>query len=178
MPVTLKECFHDRPKKWRPLVYCWRGGLRSGSFVTWLRFVGWQAAQLEGGYKTWRRHTLQRLSELPSQLQFKVVCGATGSGKTKLLDALASEGAQVLDLEALASHRGSVLGALPDQPQPAQKWFESSLLQKLESFSTERPVFVEAESRKIGSIYIPEHLIERMRQSPCPCAGNRQRSQN
>lgn len=163
----LQERFEDRPKKWRPLVYCWRGGLRSGSFVTWLRFVGWQACQLEGGYKSWRRHVVARLAELPAQLSFRVICGATGSGKTRLLDALATQGAQVLDLEALAAHRGSVLGALPDRKQPAQKWFESCLLQGLTSFDPRRPVYVEAESRKIGSIFVPEALIETMRASPC-----------
>lgn len=163
----LKERFADRPKQWKPLVYCWRGGLRSGSFVTWLRFVGWQAAQLEGGYKTWRSHVLRRLDEIPKQLNFRVICGPTGSGKTKLLDALATQGAQVLDLETLAAHRGSVLGALPDQAQPTQKWFDSKLLTQLETFHLERPVFIEAESRKIGAIFLPTTLLEAMRAAPC-----------
>ncbi|MCX9156588.1 tRNA 2-selenouridine(34) synthase MnmH [Niveibacterium sp. 24ML] len=159
--------FQDQPKDWRPLLYCWRGGQRSGSFTTWMRMIGWDACQLEGGYKTYRRHVIDQIAALPPTLRFVVVCGATGSGKTRLLDALAAAGAQVLDLEGLARHKGSVLGRLPGIAQPPQKSFETALHEKLAGYSPERPVFVEAESRKIGSIQIPEALIERIRQSEC-----------
>ncbi|PTD98093.1 tRNA 2-selenouridine(34) synthase MnmH [Pseudothauera lacus] len=157
----------DKPKSWRPLVYCWRGGQRSGAFVTWLRMVGWDAHQLEGGYKNWRRMVVQELETLPRGLSWRVVAGPTGSAKTAVLAALARRGAQVLDLEGLAAHRGSVLGSLPGRPQPTQKSFETALFTRLRSFDAGRPVYVEAESRKIGLIHLPAALIERMRASPC-----------
>ncbi|MBD5805459.1 tRNA 2-selenouridine synthase [Azoarcus sp. Aa7] len=163
----LHERFQDKPKDWRPLVYCWRGGQRSGSFVTWLRLIGWDACQLEGGYKNWRRMVVTELETLPQRFDLRVVCGATGSGKTRVLEQLAALGAQVLDLEDLAAHKGSVLGALPDRPQPTQKSFETRLYEKLHGFDPARPVFVEAESRKIGRIHLPEGLIAHMRASPC-----------
>lgn len=163
----LKITLGNRPKNWRPLVYCWRGGMRSGSFVTWMRLIGWQACQLEGGYKSWRHHVLEQKDSLPVQFDFRVVCGATGSGKTALLEALADQGAQVLDLERLAAHRGSALGALPGTSQPAQKWFDTSIVSTLAAFDRTRPVFVEAESRKVGSLSLPEALVEAMRTATC-----------
>lgn len=157
----------DKPKNWQPLVYCWRGGMRSRAFVTWLRMVGWDAHQLEGGYKAWRRMVVAALEGLPAALRFRVVCGPTGSAKTRVLEALAARGAQVLDLEALAAHRGSVLGALPGRPQPTQKSFETALFSALRRFDPQRPVYVEAESRKIGTLHVPEALIMKVRASPC-----------
>ncbi len=159
--------FQDKPRNWRPLVYCWRGGQRSGSFVTWLRMVGWDACQLVGGYKTYRRLVLDELETRPAQLDLRIICGPTGSAKTRVLDALAAQGAQVLDLEGLVAHKGSVLGALPDTPQPTQKAFETQLHRCLMAFDPARPVFVEAESRKIGRLHIPTELIEHMRNSAC-----------
>ena len=132
-----------------------------------LRQIGWQACALEGGYKSWRRHAVAELSELPRRFTFRVVTGATGSGKSRLLEALAAQGAQVLDLEALAAHKGSVLGGLPDEAQPSQKMFESRLLAVLQGLTFIEPVFVEAESRKIGRLQLPDALLETMRASPC-----------
>ncbi|HQR59522.1 MAG TPA: tRNA 2-selenouridine(34) synthase MnmH, partial [Azonexus sp.] len=152
---------------WKPLIYCWRGGNRSGSMTTVFRAIGWKASQLEGGYKTWRSHVVAQLEHLPQSFAFQVICGATGSGKTRILQALAARGEQVLDLETLASHKGSVLGVLPGQPQPSQKWFETLLLLELERFDPARPVFVEAESRKIGRLHVPDALIERIRDGEC-----------
>lgn len=163
----LGQTLQDRPKNWRPLLYCWRGGMRSSSFVTWMRLVGWQACQLEGGYKSWRHHVIERLSNLPRLFDFRVVCGATGSGKTALLAELARRGQQVLDLEGLARHKGSVLGGLPDQPQPAQKGFETSIIEALGACSPARPVYVEAESRKIGALNVPAPLVQAMREASC-----------
>ncbi|ATE59849.1 tRNA 2-selenouridine(34) synthase MnmH [Thauera sinica] len=157
----------DKPRNWRPLIYCWRGGQRSGSFATWLRMVGWDACQLEGGYKAFRHHVIAEFERLAPVLPFRVVCGPTGSGKTRLLEALARQGAQVLDLEDLAAHKGSVLGALPDRMQPSQKAFETAICMKLQRFGSERPIFVEAESRKIGRLFVPEALILAMRRAPC-----------
>lgn len=163
----LKERFLDRPKTWRPLIYCWRGGDRSGSMSTIFRAIGWSAGQLEGGYKSWRSHVIAQLSELPARYRFIVLCGATGNAKTRILQALGELGTQILDLETLASHKGSVLGILPDQPQPSQKGFETALLAALSSLDPQRPVFVEAESRKIGNLHVPEALIERIRLGAC-----------
>jgi tRNA 2-selenouridine synthase len=151
----LEKEFEGKPKDWQPLVYCWRGGMRSGAMVHILRQVGWSAAQLHGGYQAFRRHVVVELERLSPQFHYKVLCGKTGSGKTRLLEALDSMNAQVLDLEKLAEHRGSVLGAIPDQTQPSQKRFETLLWQKLQSFDPKKPVFVEAESRKIGSVCLP-----------------------
>ena len=122
---------------------------------------------MAGGYKTYRRHVIGELEALPSPLQFRVVCGATGSGKSRLLHALQAQGAQVLDMEELAQHRGSLLGNLPDQTQPAQKMFETRLWDALRRFDAQHPVFVEAESRKIGVLSIPTTLLERVRQAEC-----------
>jgi tRNA 2-selenouridine synthase len=163
----LRERFLDRPKQWKPLIYCWRGGDRSGSMTTIFRAIGWPAGQLDGGYKAWRTHVIARLQELPAKLQFKVIAGATGSAKTRVLQAIAALGEQVLDLESLASHKGSVLGVLPDEPQPSQKAFETALMLALQSLDPERPIYVEAESRKIGNLHVPEALIGRVRDGDC-----------
>ena len=157
----------DRPKSWRPLVYCWRGGKRSGAMAHILREIGWDAQTLPGGYKAYRRWVVEELEKKPLDFEYLVVHGPTGSGKSRLLGALAQSGAQVLDLEAIAVHRGSVLGGLPDRAQPSQKMFESLLLQQLSSLETTRPVYVEAESKKIGQLQVPEALIARMRASSC-----------
>ena len=163
----LDDYFTDKPKDYRPLVYCWRGGSRSGAMTHVLRAVGWHAAQLSGGYKAYRRQVVADLATLPGHLRFIVVCGPTGVGKSRFLHALAESGAQVLDLEALAAHMGSVLGAYPHQPQPSQKQFESDIWHQLRGFSAESPVFVESESRKIGNLHTPEALLQRMRNSEC-----------
>ena len=163
----LEQSFADKPRSWKPLVYCWRGGKRSGAMGHVLRQIGWPACTLEGGYKSWRRHVVAELAELPRRFSFRVVTGATGSGKSRLLEALAAQGAQVLDLEALAAHKGSVLGGLPDEPQPSQKMFESRLLAVLRKLTFSSPVFVEAESRRIGQLQVPDALLETMRASPC-----------
>ena len=163
----IEERFADRPRKWRPLVYCWRGGGRSGSLVHVLRQVGWDAVRLDGGYKAFRRQVAADLGELPARFTFHVICGATGSGKSRLLEALAQAGAQVLDLEVLAAHRGSVLGDLPDAPQPTQKSFETSIWTALSAFDPVRAVYVESESRKVGNLRVPDALIARMRDARC-----------
>lgn len=157
----------DKPKRYRPLVYCWRGGSRSGSMTHVLRSIGWQAAQLEGGYKTYRTAVLADLDRLPEQLRFTVVCGPTGVGKSRFLRALRELGGQVLDLEALAAHMGSVLGAYPEQAQPSQKYFESQVWDALRRFGADRLVYVESESKRIGNLHTPETLLRRMRASAC-----------
>ena len=163
----LRTQFADRPARWKPLVYCWRGGMRSGSMVTWLRLVGWDAQQLAGGYKTWRRHVIDTLEQRAPQLPLRVLCGPTGSAKTRVLQALAAQGHQVLDLEACARHRGSVLGAWPGVEQPSQTAFETQIVHVLDAFDLRRPVYVEAESARIGRLNVPQPLVQQLRASPC-----------
>ena len=159
--------FSTKPRDWRPLVYCWRGGGRSAALTHVLRQVGWNAVRLEGGYKAFRRQVVADLERMPERFDLAVLCGATGSGKSRLLEALGQAGAQVLDLETLAAHRGSVLGELPDAPQPSQKSFETSIWSALAALDPARTVFVESESRKVGNLRVPAALIERMRAARC-----------
>lgn len=145
-------------RKDQPLLYCWRGGLRSCSFAHILRSIGWRARVLEGGYKNYRKFVL---NDLKARLavphpSFHVLAGLTGTGKTRLLEHLEQQGAQVLNLEALANHRGSLLGNLG--PQPSQKLFENRIHHLLEGFDLNRPVFVEAESNRIGARSLPPPL--------------------
>jgi tRNA 2-selenouridine synthase len=163
----VETLFKGKGREWRPLVYCWRGGKRSGAMAHVLREIGWDATTLRGGYKAYRRWVVDRLCTLPESFRFIVIHGPTGSGKSRLLAALARAGAQVLDLEALAEHRGSVLGGLPGQPQPSQKMFESRLLAALQSLDAAQPLFVEGESKKIGELQVPDALMGTMRGSPC-----------
>jgi tRNA 2-selenouridine synthase len=163
----VQTLFAGQGRGWRPLVYCWRGGKRSAAMAHILREIGWDAQTLAGGYRSYRRWVVEELHDVPSRFDFRVIHGPTGSGKSRLLAALRRAGAQVLDLEDLAVHRGSVLGNLPDRPQPAQKRFESLLLHELAAFDAARAVFVEGESKKIGQLQVPEALIEGMRASRC-----------
>jgi tRNA 2-selenouridine synthase len=163
----LETVWRDKPKSWRPLIYCWRGGQRSGAMSHILRQIGFAADRLAGGYKNYRQHVREQLLVLPEKFSFRVICGMTGSGKSRLLTALQQAGAQVLDLETLARHRGSVLGDMPNAPQPAQKGFDSQLVNRLQSFDPALPVYVESESKKIGTIRVPDTLIHAMWNSPC-----------
>ncbi|MDO5057705.1 MAG: tRNA 2-selenouridine(34) synthase MnmH [Lautropia sp.] len=160
-----QQSFADKPASWRPLVYCWRGGQRSGSMVTWMRMTGWDAQQLRGGYKAFRRHVVEQLPALIAGLRLVVLCGQTGTAKTRILQALAAQGAQVLDLEGMARHKGSLLGAWPGQPQPSQKQFETTLYTALQRFDLARPVFVESESARIGLISLPLEMVAHLRAS-------------
>jgi tRNA 2-selenouridine synthase len=157
----------DKPKGWKPLVYCWRGGQRSGSLSLVLGQIGFQVHIVEGGYKGFRAAMLADLPAMAQRLQYRVICGPTGSGKTRLLQALQAAGAQVLDLEDLASHRSSVLGLIPGQPQPTQKRFDMLVWEKLRSFDPSLPVYVESESKKVGNVTVPESLMAAMRASEC-----------
>ncbi len=157
----------DRPREFRPLVYCWRGGNRSGALATVLARIGWRTSVLDGGYRAYRRRVLQDLVTLPERFTFIVLAGRTGSGKSQILQHADALGAQILDLEALAEHRGSVLGPLPDRPQPGQKAFESRIWASLRALDPARPVFVESESRRVGLCHLPDSLMQRMRAAPC-----------
>jgi len=159
----IERWVQDKPREWQPLVYCWRGGQRSGSLAWFLDQIGFRTTRLAGGYKAFRAVVRDDLALWPEKLQLTVIAGRTGSGKTRLLHALADAGAQVLDLEGLACHRGSVLGGLPDRPQPSQKAFDTLLWQTLRGLDGGRPVFVESESRRVGALQLPDALVARMR---------------
>jgi tRNA 2-selenouridine synthase len=132
-----------------------------------LRQAGWDAKRLDGGYKAFRRFVIADTARLAGLMSFTVICGFTGSGKSALLRELESQGAQVLDLERIARHRGSVLGGLPSDEQPGQKSFETQVWETLSGFDPARRIYVEAESRKIGNLSVPESLLEAIRRSAC-----------
>ena len=163
----IEQHLQDASKDFSPLIYCWRGGKRSGALAAVLDQVGFRVHVLEGGYRAFRRAVVAELDTAPLEIDLRVVGGLTGSGKSRLLQALAAQGAQVLDLEALARHRGSVLGLAPGHIQPAQKRFDTEVWQALRRVDRSRPVFVESESKKIGDLRVPERLVLRMRASPC-----------
>ena len=166
----LNQHFVTKEKDYHPLVYCWRGGQRSNSMAAVLTQIGWRVTVLQGGYKTYRAEVRDRLEQLPKDFTYKILCGLTGSGKTHILRQLSQRGAQVLDLEGLANHRGSLLGEEWQQkptPQPRQKYFESLLLQQLQQLNPNQPVWVESESNKIGRVYLPATLWQQMKQASC-----------
>jgi len=139
---------------WRPLVYCWRGGQRSGAFSTILAQIGWRTSRLEGGWKSWRALVLRQVQDIGPPCPLVVLDGNTGSAKTEILQRLSRRGVQVIDLEGLANHRGSLFGAMPGG-QPAQKLFESRLAVALAGLDPSRPAVVEAESSRIGDLAVP-----------------------
>lgn len=153
----LEGALADRDGSFRPLVYCWRGGQRSGAMVTVMEQIGWPVTVLDGGYQTWRRQVTAGLYDTPLPHRLTLLDGPTGSGKTALLTALSARGVQTLDLEALAAHRGSLFGAMPGG-QPSQKAFESRLHDALSRLDPARPVVVEAESSRIGARVVPPSL--------------------
>ncbi|WP_114969507.1 tRNA 2-selenouridine(34) synthase MnmH [Rhodoferax ferrireducens] len=157
----------DKPKDWKPLAYCWRGGKRSGSLSLILSEIGFRVTLVEGGYKAFRAAVVQDIPRLVAAQDWRVICGTTGSGKTRLLQALLQQGAQVIDLEGLACHRSSVLGAIPGLTQPTQKRFDTLVWDALRGLEPNRPVFIESESKKVGNVAVPTSLIEAMRASPC-----------
>ncbi|MCB2137487.1 MAG: tRNA 2-selenouridine(34) synthase MnmH [Rhodobacteraceae bacterium] len=155
----------DKPGGWRPLVYCWRGGQRSGSFASILAQVGWRVELVDGGYKAWRKLVVRQIQEWPVPSPVIVLDGNTGSAKTELLARLARLGVQVIDLEALANHRGSLFGAMPGG-QPSQKAFEGRIAMALAALVPSRPVIIEAESSKVGNIVLPKQVWQAMCAAP------------
>lgn len=153
----------DRDGGWRPLVYCWRGGQRSGSFTSILQQIGWRAEVVKGGYKAYRKLVVDALYQGCVPHRIVLIDGNTGTAKTRLLEMLDEAGAQVIDLEGMANHRGSLFGAMGDQP--SQKWFESSLASSLAKLDPHVPTFVEAESYKVGDLLVPPAMWKAMQQS-------------
>jgi len=147
----------------RILVYCFRGGKRSRLWGDALETIGYKVDKLKGGWKGYRRWVNGQLAHIPTLYRYNVLSGPTGCGKTRLLYALRDAGAQVLDLEDIASHRGSVLGVIPGISQPSQKYFDSLMLRQLSAYDPTRPIWVEAESKKIGNVQLPNALLETMK---------------
>lgn len=162
----LETALADQPPAFQPLVYCWRGGQRSNAMATILSRIGWRTGVLSGGYRTYRRMVQARLYDQPCGLNLVLLDGNTGSGKTEILNRLPERGLQILDLEELAGHRGSLFGGLIGRPQPRQKMFESRLLRALDQLDPKRPVVVEAESNKVGALMIPPMLWRIMQAAP------------
>ncbi|WP_291077748.1 tRNA 2-selenouridine(34) synthase MnmH [Hyphomonas sp.] len=162
----LETALADQPKSWRPLVYCWRGGMRSNAMATILSSVGWPSGVVKGGYKTWRREVVTGLDHEDRLLPIRLIDGQTGTGKTALLQAIAEAGGQVIDLEGLAHHRGSAFGDFGEEDQPAQRLFESGIWDQLRRFDLTRPVFVEAESARVGRCRVPRRLWRSMLAAP------------
>lgn len=154
----------DKPGSWRPLVYCWRGGQRSGSFALILQQVGWRVETIAGGYKAWRGLVVKALYDSPFPCPVVVLDGNTGSAKTEVLNLLPARGVQVLDLEGLANHRGSLFGAMG--PQPSQKAFDCALAMAISRLDPTRPVVIEAESSKVGECRLPPEIWKAMQRAP------------
>lgn len=161
----LEGALTERDGSWRPLVYCWRGGQRSGSFASILSQIGWRVDTISGGYQSYRRLIVDVLHNQPLPHRLVLIDGNTGTAKTEILARLATRGAQVVDLEGLACHRGSVFGAT-GKPQPAQKRFESALARRLTRIDPDRPTLLEAESSKIGDLLLPPSLWKAMQAAP------------
>ena len=162
----LETHFSEKSKNYAALLYCWRGGQRSGSLATVLSNIGWKVYLVDGGYREYRRHVLESIEESAEKGSFVVLNGYTGAGKTLILKEVQRQGGQILDLEGLACHKGSVFGGDPDQPQPQQKRFESLLHDELAAFDFSEPIYIEAESAKIGRLNIPNALWQKMKIAP------------
>lgn len=145
------------------LVYCWRGGMRSEA-MSWLFSLGGiETGVLEGGYKSYRNYIFDRLSEKRKMI---ILGGLTGSGKTHILRYIKSLGHQVIDLEGLAHHKGSAFGALGQLPQPSTEYFSNLLFEKISRTNPEIPLWVEDESRNIGSVFMTDCFYENMQEAP------------
>lgn len=167
LATHIEAFFLDKPGGFRPLIYCWRGGQRSGSVALVLAEIGFRPQTLIGGYKRYRTDVLAQLDSLPGQFKFHIIAGKTATAKTRFLDALRAAGGQVLDLEGLARHKGSMFGLTPGETQPSPRGFDSRLVAALRGFDPAEPVWVESESPKIGQLFVPKALHHALRGAPC-----------
>ena len=164
--MHLETALADKPADYRPLVYCWRGGQRSGAFAMILGQIGWQVGVLDGGWKAWRKLVQRAFYETPFDAPVMILDGNTGTAKTAILHRVAARGGQVIDLEGLARHRGSLFGLVPGEAQPTQKAFETALAEAVSKLDPSRPVLMEAESNRIGALRIPPSLWKAMQAAP------------
>ena len=162
----IENNFMEKKGSWQPLIYCWRGGQRSKAFSIVLSEVGWRTNQLKGGYKEYRNQVINFLDNIGPKLKITLISGKTGSAKTKILKSIENEGGQILDLEGLANHKGSLLGKIPDLIQPSQRFFESLIFNKIQNLNLKDKIYIEAESSKIGNIHIPKSIWKKMIKSP------------
>ncbi|GAA4453900.1 tRNA 2-selenouridine(34) synthase MnmH [Rurimicrobium arvi] len=158
----IRQCLLLAPGK-RIAVHCWRGGMRSGALAWALNFYGFEVYQVQGGYKAYRRWTLQQLQR---SFNLRILGGKTGSGKTEWLHQLKAAGRQVIDLEAIAQHQGSSYGTMNRMVQPSQEHFENLLAWRLKDIDPAQPLWLEDESRRIGKREIPKDLWEQIRSAP------------
>ncbi len=161
----LRDHLKAKPGGYKPLLYCWRGGQRSRSMALVLGQVGWPITLLEGGYKAYRKRVMDDMLVIPKNFEYRVLAGLTGTGKTEILHELAAKGEQVLDLEGLANHQGSLLGEPVAGQKMGQKRFESRLWSVFSTLDPSRPVWTEAESAKIGKVFCPKALLQMLRSS-------------
>ena len=162
----LKNELLTKKREFKPLVYCWRGGQRSTAFSRVLSEIGWQTYQLKGGYKTYRKDVISQLNYISNNIKLVRLAGYTGAGKTKVLNILREKGEQVIDLEQLAGHRGSLLGEIKNKKQPSQKQFEGDILSTIQKMSITQHIFVEAESSTIGNLMLPAPFWKKLKYSP------------
>ena len=161
----LKKHTYEKNRDWLPLIYCWRGGQRSYALATIFDQIGWNVEVVDGGYKSYRKHINEFLSRDIENYFLILLTGNTGTAKTKILKLMEERNGQTIDLESLANHKGSVFGS-QGQKQPSQKLFETLIYHKLINLKTDEPIFVEAESNKIGNLHIPKELWKLMKSSP------------
>jgi tRNA 2-selenouridine synthase len=161
----LETKLFEKERDWRPLIYCWRGGQRSSSFATILSEIGWRPSLVAGGYKNYRNEVTQLLHKTQLPYRFILISGHTGTAKTEIVNILNEFSLQIIDLEGLANHRGSVFGATATK-QPSQKLFESRLFTRLQSLDSHKPIILESESNKIGQLAIPSMIWNIMKVSP------------
>ena len=161
----LKDYLYNKNRDWLPLIYCWRGGQRSYALATILDQIGWKVEVVDGGYKSFRKHISEFLNRNIDRYYLILLTGNTGTAKTKVLNLIEKKNAQTIDLESLANHKGSVFGS-QGQKQPSQKLFETLIYDKLVNLKTNEPIFVEAESNKIGNLHIPKEFWKLMKSAP------------
>ena len=161
--IHLQTILKNKARNWRPLIYCWRGGQRSNAMAQIFSNIGWHCSVVDGGYKAYRRHVLNRLDTIASEVFLIILAGQTGTAKTHILQEVKKKGAQIVDLEQLACHRGSLLGSNPDIVQPTQRLFESKIFSTLTNLDLQKKIFIEAESNKIGNVHVPDGLWSAMR---------------
>ena len=161
----LKDYLYNKNRDWLPLIYCWRGGQRSYALATILDQIGWKVEVVDGGYKSFRKHVSEFLNNNIENYFLILITGNTGTAKTKMLNLIEERNGQTIDLESLANHKGSVFGS-QGQKQPSQKLFETLIYDKVKNLKTGEPIFVEAESNKIGNLHIPKEFWKLMKSSP------------
>lgn len=156
----LEQKLHENGSDYSPLLYCWRGGMRSRSMTLILKSIGWNANIIQGGYRAFRQTIVNDLEGYfnNKRLDLRVISGLTGVGKTRLLHAIKEADGQIIDLEGLANHKGSLLGKPPREEQPSQKKFETMLCHEMSQLDLERPIYLEAESNRIGNVHCPAGL--------------------